>query len=308
MGRPRNIFYQLINDENHHSDLLCNMLYFDATRSVLENMLGMSPIKPERIETRITTDGTGNPDIVYQDEDKAFLIEVKTTVWRTLTDHQPISYLEYLSNMRSKTKKLFFLIPIGYPHLREINDRLEKAGRPDTDVTFLYWEDIYSTLRKRTDLHYVEEQFLDCIRDDFEYGEVSMTEDEKNLLVRNDIWVVLDKVRKIINNVYMELKKENQIAVTEVINEEGDDYGFYIIDKNNKIAFWAGMWEPVARKTGCALTLSAYPEHRCFQYFQDELPEKAPGRYKILSETSSDSTVEASFLTLIKNMYGNIGK
>ena len=139
------IFHNLVKVENNYSDLLCNLMYIAAIRSAFAKLLGDDDLATGDFKTQEVTD-QGTFDIVYEDDKRLYIIEVKVHTWTPLTENQPVSYLEYLSKRERETKKLFFLVPFGYLHQAQAQHRYDWSHKTEIELRFVYWEEFYKEL------------------------------------------------------------------------------------------------------------------------------------------------------------------
>ena len=251
MPRDSNIFYNIVEDENSLTELLCNLLQFKPFMTLftclIEEKLMLHDIAfdYEHIETQNSLGEKGIPDISVENEGLSLLIECKIEAGTSLTAKQPISYLNSLKvNAADKTKALVFLIPNDYIHEKELLSRQQKFFKRNKNqrigFAILYWQEILERLQFSgiAELNPFFQHFNNRLRDWFSTLIINFSKEEITMLYSKDIPTIYLKMTGVVEEVRNKLSKSYKLI--REINEHGT--GFYIKDANGKQILWFGVW------------------------------------------------------------------
>lgn len=150
--REENIFYNLIKNETSLTEVFCNFMRYENFRNLFidminekiknkENIIDKSKVKFQDFDTEVALNNQKNGRIDFQlkiNTNKIYLFEIKIKTYTNLTDNQPKGYLDYLKELELESENLFFILPKGYLHLKEIKNH-----------NIIYWEDILKQIRKK---------------------------------------------------------------------------------------------------------------------------------------------------------------
>jgi len=150
MPRADNV-YNLVTDENSTTELLCNLMKFEAFRlSFLRLFLSdatASDLHWDDIDTQVELPSGSRPDLQIKNERFIALIEVKVSPGLGLTQNQPTAYIEYLLSEDIAERWLVFLVPKAWAHRSSLNLLLQgHAGGVHTQI--VYWEDIVNVIER----------------------------------------------------------------------------------------------------------------------------------------------------------------
>jgi hypothetical protein len=247
LERDRNIFYNIITNENHMTELFCNLLSFKYFRNVflkmfLNNDNEIANVDYENIYTQYSLlDYASRPDMAIHNDDLEILLEVK--VGNTpLTNNQPDTYLKYLENSRSTNKWMIFVIPSNYYKKnylsRKLSDFIPMKGKINTKI--IYWEQIIKEIEKNG-LHLYNDYFRDfhgLLKTWYEDKKIYFNYEEVNSMVTGNIPDILIKLYEIIRKV----KDNNGVGYKTHINSNSHEYGLYIRDEKGSLVLYVGVW------------------------------------------------------------------
>ena len=154
--RSKNIYHNLITDENSFTEAFVNALSDDRVIEIFRNCLRSVLKRPELdfawgdVTTQSTGDDGSRPDVRIQNDGLELLIESKLLPTTALTQHQPESYVRGLSeSSRTAFRALVFVVPKRYRHQDEIRKRYESLdAKLKSNIGFgiVYWEDIVAKI------------------------------------------------------------------------------------------------------------------------------------------------------------------
>lgn len=264
MHRGDTIFFKAVKeDENHTTELFCNLLKYDFVRNVFLSFFNkeqnvnipIENIEYENIDTQ-TSFGENNkrPDIVIKTNDYKCFFEIKTNKNTDLQDSQLKEYPEELK--KSNNKNLIFITPKNYKHQDSI-DKLKKEKsfysideleKEKSFVQSFYWEDFIRYIEK-TDLiktNILVSEFITFLKNVIEkqdlfltlnLEEMALLQNPKDLIVAKRL---LSKLYKIIDEVGKKVKEELDINVQKENDE--NEYAFYFKDKDKNYLLYFGLW------------------------------------------------------------------
>lgn len=270
MEREENIFYNLIKNETSLTEVFCNFMRYENFRNLFidminekiknkENIIDKSKVKFQDFDTEVALNNQKNGRIDFQlkiNTNKIYLFEIKIKTYTNLTDNQPKGYLDYLKELELECENLFFILPKGYLHLKEIKNH-----------NIIYWEDILKQIRKKEldkanvfinefceiiDLNWFYFEKIDFSKSELELI-FSDRKDKGYKMIENvSIPVLMSKLFQAVvdtankNEVNVNLKKDNT-------NQRYDYFGYFIDNKEHniskKLQIWFGidyeLWEEI---------------------------------------------------------------
>jgi hypothetical protein len=251
MSRLPNIFYNVVNDEDSTTELLCNFMRFTAFRRAFLNLFLPNNLASEvmwdAVETQVDLSGFGRADVVIQNDVLTALIEVKTTYERDLTENQPSGYLAYLSRHTRNTARepwLVFLVPGKWAHRAYLDEALQSAMNSharDVKTKVITWEQVIAIVEDNG-LHSLSpalNDFSELIASQIAPKPVVFTMKEVIMLFSNEIPTALSKLRKLVDDI-------QALSATYNVRPSNskDEYGFYMYDAEGQKVFWFGLWLP----------------------------------------------------------------
>ncbi|MGI5881166.1 MAG: hypothetical protein ACOX6L_11425 [Syntrophomonadaceae bacterium] len=252
MGRIQNIFYGIVTSENSMTELLCNFMVYKPFRNSFLKLFIDNDIEHfyfDDFQTQYITDvNNSRPDMAIVNDEWEILVEVKT--WDTgLTNNQPNSYLDYLSNNQKPFKSLIFLVPNNYKHISDWNQRVNawhKSSKINISVKIIYWDQIISII-EHNDLNMLSEKFRDfyeLLHSWFTIEPVIFNSLEVNYMFSSEIpkiiiklYSIIDEVKEYFSQIYTVSKTSNEL-----------EYGIYIKRRTDKkhilyLGVWYAFWE-----------------------------------------------------------------
>ena len=267
MPRDRNIYYNLVYDENSVTELLCNLMRIAVFRRALLSRLfalgNVCEVVPfDDIDTQCRTADTGQPDVTIDSKEVYGFIKVKIRSNCGLTQYQPDGYLEKLSNDKRGYRFLAFLVPPDWEDRRNLDDRLKNAKSDAryraVETAVITWEDVLDEMEKN------ELQTLDLALQDFHRlmegwfrpKPIRFTRKEIEMLYSVDALEGLLKLQQLINNVSDYSQREGFKADWESRERTlvQTAYGFYL-DESQLLYF--GMDRSFWKLTGSPLCFAA---------------------------------------------------
>ena len=155
------IFYYLTDEnENACTQLLSNMMKTKYIRDIILRFLCknginediLNSIEDKHIATQTSFSENGRPDIVIQNNKCCIYIENKILTRTGLTDNQPNGYFSELKKQFAELKELIFLLPDGYGHERELDNKIKNLEN-DAKLNYIVitkrkWSDLCNVLSK----------------------------------------------------------------------------------------------------------------------------------------------------------------
>lgn len=263
--REENIFYNLIKNETSLTEVFCNFMRYENFRNLFidminekikskENIIDKSKVKFQDFDTEVALNNQKNGRIDFQlkiNTNKIYLFEIKIKTYTNLTDNQPKGYLDYLKELELESENLFFILPKGYLHLKEIKNH-----------NIIYWEDILKQIRKKEldkanvfinefceiiDLNWFYFEKIDFSKNELELI-FSDKKDKGYKMIENvNIPILMNKLFQIIVDTKVEYYKKDK----ESIEQRYDYFGYFLENSKNeisdKLAIWFGIdykiWE-----------------------------------------------------------------
>jgi len=263
--REKNIFYNVIRNETSLTEVLCNLMQYKIFRNLFLNFvndktknlnLDFDDIKYKNFDTEkdfnIQEDeidkNVGRGDLILNIDKVDYIFEIKIENTTRTTKNQPDGYLKYLKkqNQHEYKKRLFFIIPKGYLHKKNL-DKLKE--------NILYWEDFLETIEKAelNKVNILIEEFCKILNVNwFYYEEIEFISQELNLLLNQNkiegtkllenmnVPNLMKKLFSIVDEVKLDTNK-NPTAV----KHNSDYYGYFLKNKSydipEKWTFWFGI-------------------------------------------------------------------
>jgi len=268
MSERRHIFYNVVKDENSLTELLRNFLEYALFRQLFfRQVLKLTDVQvpaADEITTQRRLGDFGQPDVYVSTSEADLFIEVKVN-HVGLTDSQPTRYLEYLLQSKKQHKKLFFLLPEGYGHKPEVENRVSTFCQRYLDqemplVSVHSWNEVIHLI-DQYDLHRVSPLFADfraLLKSWFEPPVVILNAHLIRRMFQTDIPALLMKLYATIDTLSGTLSKEYQITKKKNENE----YGLYLYTREGTPLMYVGVWYGFWQQTGSPFCLAvAAHEH-----------------------------------------------
>ena len=130
-----------------------------------------------------------------------------------------------------------------------------------------------------------------------------MSSDELGLLSNNDLITKYDKIRTIVKNVRIDFRNDSRFIPNQ-IDADTERYGFSIRSKKGELLLWVGIFEPLWKEEGCALTVLAQQgEHLKFYRILENRDSQQFEGYRFVPFEPHDSDVVREFHSFIlKNL------
>lgn len=263
--RKENIFYNLIKNETSLTEVFCNFMRYENFRNLFidminekiknkENIIDKSKVKFQNFDTEVALNNQKNGRIDFQlkiNINKIYLFEIKIETFTSLTDNQPKGYLDYLKELELESENLFFILPKGYFHLKEIKNH-----------NIIYWEDILKQIREQKldkENIFIDEfckilayRWFDFKKIDFSRNELELIFSDKKdkgykMIENLTIPVLMNKLFQIIVDTKVEYYKKDK----ESLEQRYDYFGYFLENSkyeiSDKLAIWFGIdykiWE-----------------------------------------------------------------
>lgn len=154
MTISRNIFNNLVTNEDSTTQLLCNLFMIKVFRDKFLSHLNVDmefidEVGYENFNTQVTYKNS-RPDIVLESKNILLVFEVKTQNNRGLTDSQLSGYKEVFDSYRDENfryKALIFITPKNYAHEQEIDNIKSKLINRYNVIT-TNWESIIELIEE----------------------------------------------------------------------------------------------------------------------------------------------------------------
>lgn len=153
MKRVDSYLYKAVRgDEDSITELLVNLMKRKYLRHIILQSLKIDPniideISFSDINTQLSENKVGRPDIVIENKSVKIYIEVKTRLQTVFQESQLSTYPENLSD-ENKYTKLIFLIPKNHKESDQIHE-IEKTYNKDTEVVaVVYWYSLLNELQE----------------------------------------------------------------------------------------------------------------------------------------------------------------
>lgn len=140
------------NNEDSTSELLKNLMNVTYIRNLICSFLGINEeicktIKSDDINTQVSFEEIGRPDLLIETTNGVIFIENKIHEETQLQSTQTTTYLEKINNYSQPYKKMIYLIPKEYNHKKELEDIVKQykicsIKEWDSLLSFLYAQEI----------------------------------------------------------------------------------------------------------------------------------------------------------------------
>ncbi|NHN35630.1 PD-(D/E)XK nuclease family protein [Paenibacillus agricola] len=202
------------------------------------------------------------PDIVLTNDEYEILIEVKTSD-SGLTENQPVTYLQHLSEAGEKKKFLIFLVPsnYAYQHIWTSKSSEFTSGVASSNIQtqILYWSDLIHAIKK-SELYLVSEKvndLYDLLKMWFEVKKITFTNSEVSCMFKAEIPSTLSKLYSIVNAVKKYCGKSFK---SKPITSNYLEYGVFFQDDTGKDLLYFGVWYDFWEKHGSPLCYGVFSE------------------------------------------------
>ena len=254
------VLYNVLNQEVVFEEYFCNLMQFKDFRDLFlqfinkDNLFDSSKIHYHNFNTEVRLNKQfdkkdyGRADLFLKIKNDEFIFEIKNKCNTTLTENQPISYLEYLNN---QNQNLFFIIPRHYNHQNEIYKRWQEYNNfNDIKNKIFYWEDfIHEITKSKIYETSVEIKiFYDFCLYWFNMEIIKFSEEEKAILQKG--YIVNDLKNKSIPSMIQKLEEiVDNIGESCNMKIDNETIGYtYSIIVNNYIIYFGinyDLWEEI---------------------------------------------------------------
>jgi hypothetical protein len=261
MARRRNIFHNLVTDENSMTELLCNLMQFRAFhRPFFSRFLSPSVVDAilfDDIQTQVPIEG-GRPDLLVRTDELTVVIEVKVSNGQGLTPNQPDGYYRYLCNDGAPHKCLVFLVPQGWLHESALTDTfaLLRSGAlsPRVQTHICHWEDVIDLIEANdlAELSPFIAEFRALLQFRYRSPTITFSNSEVAMLFTKEFPNALSKLEGLMlavqakSNAYpSDLSKWRKLFA--------DEYGLYFRTAAGQPILWFGVWSAFWLESGFPL-------------------------------------------------------
>lgn len=295
--RDKNIFYNIVRNEDDYTELFSNLLNNKLFRSFFCNFIKRE--KPalkvdfeyEDITTQYTTQKSGRPDIMIKNDDTLILIENKIEINTQLTRNQPCGYIDLIRREPEKSyKALIFILPRGYIHESQILRCHKKKKSDKYEFLIIYWEDLIQEIEKFgfPQISEIFKHFIDFSNTWFPLKEVVFSNNQIGMLTNSKTVIeIFQKLMDIVIFTYKELGKKEDIEVDKRIDEY--EYAIYIKNSEKQCFFSFGIWYKFWEENNSPLCMAVrtdYPEETVTKFKQ-----KFPAYVKVKEEEEEWFTI-----------------
>jgi len=333
MEREKNIFFNIIKNETSLTEVFCNLLNYKAFRDLFLNIVknknidfNESNIGYKNFNTELILDGdNGRSDLHLKANNTEYIFEIKIELYTDLTDNQPEGYLEYLKNRNIEdiNKNLFFILPRGYLHLKDIHKRwINKSKYSKNEIdkkNIIYWNEILSEIKKLEldKLNLFIGEFCKIVDYRwFKYEDIKFLQSEIELINLNskrkkgydmlsdaNIPSLVNKLFKIVDSAY------EKLYTVDKYNKQSSEYYGYILN-NNKYKIpenwevWFGVDFEIWASGKSPLTIQIYSEDKKEITKIQKLLHSEEFKYE--NKTEEDEIVVTTFIELDKTIFARI--
>jgi hypothetical protein len=247
-----NIFDNIVYNENKFTELFRNYLilykeFRDAFVDLIYPGLPKNDIDENSIFTQVITQENGRPDLVIETKSILIFIEIKVSIYTTLTGNQPEGYLSHLEKNESKKyKSLILLYPENY-YLKGYEDRKREylKGKNDFNINTLEtsWSELINKIEK-LNLYPQDtafQAFKQLMKDWFEPKPIVLTQNMIEIMYSNNIPQSLQVIMGVVNQVEQNLQTQ-EIVIENSKNDILKWYGFEMNFETHGYHLFFGEW------------------------------------------------------------------
>lgn len=269
--RIKNIFHRVVRNEDDYTELFSNLLDYKSFRLffcdfiVRKNSNLKFDFEYGDITTQFTSQESGRPDIVIENDDTLILIENKVETNTRLTGNQPSGYIDLIRELGTtkSCKGLIFILPRKYIHESLIISRYEEKKNDKDDFLIIYWEDLIQEMEKTgfPQISEIFKHFIDLSNSWFPLKEVVFSNNQIDMLINGQIIETFQKLTEIVDYTHGILEKKDGIKANKKITET--EYAIYIKNSENQDFFYFGIWYPFWKENNSPLCIAVetdYPE------------------------------------------------
>jgi len=335
MKREENIFFNIIKNETSLTEVFCNLLNYKAFRNVFLNIVknknidfNVSNVSYKNFNTELILDGdNGRSDLHLKANNTEYIFEIKIELYTDLTDNQPEGYLEYLrsKNIEDVDKNLFFILPRGYLHLKDIHRRWineSKYSKNEIDTkNIIYWDEILNEIKKLEldKLNLFISEFCKIMNYRwFKYEDIKFLQSEMELINLNskrkkgyemlsdtNIPSLINKLFKIVDSAY-----EKLYTVDKYDKQSSDYYGYILNNNKYKIpenwSVWFGVDFEIWSSGKSPLTIQIYSDsNEDIPKIQELFGSK---KFEYQKETEEEEASITTYIELDKSLFKNSDK
>lgn len=251
--RDKNIYHNIVKNEDGLTELLVNMLQFPSFKDIFTQFITDKFNFTDflfdygDVKTQQSLGKLGRPDLVIENKLFCIFIECKIEDYRQLTPNQPKGYLKYLAKAKLSKKKcaLLFLVPYYYDHETSIQTQASDffATTPNANVKLKigYWPELIkkSETAKIANENIALKHFIKLLHAWFDYETITFSKGEFLMTKDKEIPMFFSKIIKLIQEVNDKVLRN--FKTDELINEYGVFY--YIKNKQGEylLAFGCGF-------------------------------------------------------------------
>lgn len=252
-----NIFDNIITNENSLTELFKNYLRFKIFREAFVNLVIPDIDKTEIIhdyfQTQFYTDKNGIPDLVLSTDEYEYVFEIKVHN-TSLTNNQPLGYLDYLKNVDKPNKGLFLIAPENYIYKKEFFDKLNNNLKDSDNIKrgFVSWQSIMKLI-SANELNETSQLFSEYLYYlNYWFKTIEIDKLNLNIMFSKEFPDSINKICDLIDKIADSLKADSTVKKSN----EGfiGEYGYYIKDVIDYELFY-GIWFPYWKSTGNPITI-----------------------------------------------------
>jgi hypothetical protein len=259
MVNSDNVFSDMVgDDEKAFTKLLHNFLRFKILRKLLLNLLKTSGfhksrVKYEHLKINDNNGEYGNFDLVIKNDEVEIIFEIKIKN-TTLTNNQPLGYLEYLAKESKKPfRGLVLMAPKDYIYENDYNSQVssfKKRSGIDIFTPTIYWNQLIESFNKEelVDTSTLFNEYYKFLNNFFGIIETTNINynDIKNLF-NKEIAEIIIKPMDIMYHVKEELYErgyniKQEDTTGRYYKDSHHEYGFYIRNSNERWILFFGIW------------------------------------------------------------------
>lgn len=271
MDRP-NVLSELARGEDPITEILAAVcVHAPIRRLVMRFLCGSEPF-PRTKHADFSTQHTlehGNkrmrPNLVVEAEDLCLVVEVKTSVFRALTENQPGGYLAWMreSAAAGQRQMLVLLAPRHYRHLTQYQDAVEKHCPDHIQHREVFWPDLVEQIDNSGLLDSVLylRDFRDMLYQQFIHAPwLTLNQIKETDMFSTTAADAFAKVMEIVESTGEEFKAckpdyEVRYVRTRMNRKDGMEYTCVLEGKDEQQPLWFGFWSPLWNEFGWPLAV-----------------------------------------------------